>query len=52
MAMMPVTRRWFLTVLLSEYTSEFYQAVFSHDLTFRSIKNGLLLCSLITIIDR
>jgi iron(III) transport system permease protein len=46
-----VTRRWFLTVLPSEYTVQFYKSVFSHDLTLRSIKNSLLLSSLSTIID-
>jgi iron(III) transport system permease protein len=46
-----VTKRWFLTVLPSEYTFQFYQSVFSHDLTLLSIKNSLLLSSLSTIID-
>ena len=46
-----VTKRWFLTVLPSEYTVQFYKSVFSHDLTLRSIKNSLLLSSLSTIID-
>ena len=46
-----VTQRWFLTVLPAEYTLQFYQDVFSHDLTLRSIKNSLLLSSLSTIID-
>jgi len=46
-----VTKRWFLTVLPSEYTVQFYQAVFSHDLALLSIKNSLLLSSLSTIID-
>ncbi|MGZ8436040.1 MAG: ABC transporter permease, partial [Candidatus Binatia bacterium] len=46
-----VTQRWFLTVLPAEYTLKFYQDVFSHDLTLRSIKNSLLLSSLSTIID-
>ena len=46
-----VTQRWFLTVLPSEYTVQFYKAVFSHDLALLSIKNSLLLSSLSTIID-
>jgi iron(III) transport system permease protein len=46
-----VTKRWFLTVLPSEYTLQFYQSVFSHELALLSIKNSLLLCSLSTIID-
>jgi iron(III) transport system permease protein len=46
-----ITQRWFLSVLPSEYTLRFYQAVFSHDLTLLSIKNSLLLSSLSTIID-
>jgi iron(III) transport system permease protein len=46
-----VTKRWFLTVLPSEYTFQFYKAVFSHDLALVSIKNSLFLSSLSTIID-
>ena len=46
-----VTGRWFLTVLPSEYTLQFYADVFSHDLALLSIKNSLLLSSLSTIID-
>ena len=46
-----VTKRWFLSVLPSEYTLEFYKNVFSHDLALLSIKNSLLLSSLSTIID-
>ena len=46
-----ITSRWFLSVLPSEYTLKFYEAVFSHDLTLRSIKNSLLLSSLSTVID-
>jgi iron(III) transport system permease protein len=46
-----VTKRWFLSVLPSEYTLQFYQSVFNHELALLSIKNSLLLCSLSTIID-
>ena len=46
-----VTKRWFLSVLPSDYTFQFYQDVFSHDLALLSIKNSLLLSSLSTIID-
>lgn len=46
-----VTQRWFLTVLPTEYTFQFYRDVFSHDLALLSIKNSLLLSSLSTIID-
>jgi len=46
-----VTSRWFLSVLPSEYTIQFYKNVFSHDLALLSIKNSLLLSSLSTIID-
>jgi iron(III) transport system permease protein len=46
-----VTSRWFLSVLPSEYTVQFYKNVFSHDLALLSIKNSLLLSSLSTIID-
>jgi iron(III) transport system permease protein len=46
-----VSKRWFLSVLPSEYTLQFYKDVFSHDLALLSIKNSLLLSSLSTIID-
>jgi iron(III) transport system permease protein len=46
-----ITNRWFLSVLPSEYTFKFYGEVFTHELTFLSIKNSLLLSSLSTIID-
>jgi iron(III) transport system permease protein len=46
-----VTQRWFLTVLPTDYTFQFYKDVFSHDLALLSIKNSLLLSSLSTIID-
>jgi len=46
-----VARRWFLSVLPGEYTFEFYQAVFSHDLALLSIKNSFLLSGLSTFID-
>jgi iron(III) transport system permease protein len=46
-----VTKRWFLSVLPTEYTFDFYRDVFSHELTLLSIKNSLLLSSLSTIID-
>ena len=46
-----ITSRWFLSVLPTEYTTQFYKEVFSQDLTLLSIKNSLLLSSLSTIID-
>ncbi len=46
-----VTSRWFLSVLPSEYTGQFYTSIFSHDLALLSIKNSLLLSSLSTVID-
>jgi len=46
-----ITQRWFLTVLPTDYTFQFYKDVFSHDLALLSIKNSLLLSSLSTIID-
>jgi iron(III) transport system permease protein len=46
-----ITSRWFLSVLPTEYTIQFYKEVFSQDLTLLSIKNSLLLSSLSTIID-
>jgi len=46
-----LAKRWFLSVLPSEYTWQFYQAVFSHDLALLSIKNSLLLSSISTLID-
>lgn len=46
-----LAQRWFLTVLPSEYTLQFYQSLFTHDLTLLSIKNSLLLSSVSTVID-
>ena len=46
-----VAKRWFLTVLPNEYTAQFYQKVFSHELALNSIKNSFLLSGLSTIID-
>lgn len=46
-----ITSRWFLTVLPTDYTVQFYKDIFSHDLALLSIKNSLLLSSLSTIID-
>ena len=46
-----ITKRWFLSVLPSEYTFRFYQDVFGHDLALLSIKNSLLLSGLSTVID-
>jgi iron(III) transport system permease protein len=46
-----LSKRWFLSVLPTEYTFEFYQDVFRHDLALLSIKNSLLLSSLSTVID-
>jgi iron(III) transport system permease protein len=46
-----LAKRWFLSVLPTEYTFQFYQVVFSHDLALLSIKNSFLLSGLSTIID-
>ena len=46
-----VAKRWFLTALPSEYTVQFYQRVFSHELALLSIKNSFLLSGLSTVID-
>lgn len=46
-----LTKRWFLSVLPTEYTLKFYQDVFSHDLTVLSIKNSLMLSSVSTLFD-
>jgi iron(III) transport system permease protein len=46
-----LSQRWFLSVLPTEYTFEFYHDVFRHDLALLSIKNSLLLSSLSTVID-
>jgi iron(III) transport system permease protein len=46
-----VAKRWFLSVLPAEYTWQFYQAVFSHELALNSIKNSLLLSGFSTLID-
>ena len=50
-ALTSVAKRWFLSVLPSEYTWQFYQAVFSHELALHSIKNSLLLSGFSTLID-
>lgn len=46
-----LSKRWFLSVLPSEYTFQFYQDVFNHELALLSIKNSLLFSSLSTFID-
>lgn len=45
------SKRWFFTILPSEYTSEFYKIVFSHRLTKTGILNSLILSSFATFID-
>jgi len=50
-ALTSVAKRWFLTVLPSEYTVQFYQKVFTHELALLSIKNSFLLSGLSTMID-
>jgi iron(III) transport system permease protein len=46
-----LSKRWFFTILPTEYTLEFYQDVFTHDLALLSIRNSLFLSSLSTLID-
>jgi len=46
-----LSQRWFMTILPTEYTGSYYQAVFDQDLTWLSIKNSLFLSSLSTVVD-
>ena len=46
-----ISERWFMTVLPSEYTAQYYSQIFEHDLTLLSIKNSLFLSVLSTIVD-
>ncbi|HOL21715.1 MAG TPA: iron ABC transporter permease [bacterium] len=46
-----VSKKWFFTVLPSEYTGEFYHTVFTHQLTKTGIFNSLFLSGLSTIVD-
>ena len=46
-----VTERWFMTVLPSDYTLNYYGQIFEHDLTWLSIKNSLGLSVMSTLID-
>lgn len=50
-ALCSVSKKWFFTVLPSEYTGEFYQTVVTHHLTKTGILNSLFLSSLSTMID-
>jgi iron(III) transport system permease protein len=43
--------KWFMTILPSEYTTEYLGKVFTHDLTVTSIRNSLFLSSLSTLVD-
>ncbi|HSV27650.1 MAG TPA: iron ABC transporter permease, partial [Sedimentisphaerales bacterium] len=45
------TQRWFMTVLPTEYTAEYYKAVFQQEMTWTAIKNSLFLSSLSTVLD-
>jgi iron(III) transport system permease protein len=46
-----LAKRWFLSVLPNEFTWQFYQQLFNHDLALLSIKNSLLLSTFSTFID-
>ncbi|HWP23756.1 MAG TPA: iron ABC transporter permease [Candidatus Binatia bacterium] len=46
-----VSKRWFLSVLPLEYTTQFYRDVFTHELALLSIQNSLFLSSLSTVVD-
>ncbi|MCM8820874.1 MAG: iron ABC transporter permease [Candidatus Omnitrophica bacterium] len=46
-----VSKKWFFTILPSEYTGEFYHTVFTHHLTKTGIFNSLLLSSISTLLD-
>jgi len=44
-------KKWFFTILPSEYTGEFYKTVFTHHLTTTGIFNSLFLSSSAALID-
>lgn len=44
-------KKWFFSVLPSEYTTEFYKTVFSHHLTRTGISNSLFLSSSASLLD-
>lgn len=46
-----ISERWFMTVLPTEYTAQYYSRIFEHTLTAVSIKNSLFLSVLSTILD-
>jgi len=46
-----VSKRWFFTIVPSEYTWEFYRTVFNHKLTTTGIFNSLFLSSISTVVD-
>jgi len=46
-----ISKKWFFTVLPSEYTGEFYRTVFTHHLTKTGIFNSLFLSGASTFID-
>ncbi|MCM8762612.1 MAG: iron ABC transporter permease [Candidatus Omnitrophica bacterium] len=45
-----VSKKWFFTILPSEYTGEFYHTVFTHHLTKTGIFNSLFLSSISTLL--
>ncbi len=46
-----VAKRWFFTIVPSEYTWDFYRTVFNHKLTTTGIFNSLFLSSISTVVD-
>jgi iron(III) transport system permease protein len=46
-----IADKWFMSVLPTEFTTKYYGAVFTHDLTSSSIANSLFLSTLSTILD-
>jgi len=45
-----VTKEWFLTVLPTEYTGEYFRSLWHHDIAGPSIRNSLLFSSMSTVV--
>ena len=50
-ALSSLSKRWFMSVVPSEYTLKFFSTVFKHELTLTSIRNSISYSFLSTIID-
>ena len=50
-ALSSLSRRWFMSVVPSEYTLKFFSTVFKHEMTLTSIRNSISYSFLSTIVD-